>query len=118
MRLLMLLALLVSFTSLASPQIYPSNVEFMGTGNMHTRITLYNNGPAVEVEVVYVSDITQSEESDVKINDFVLKPDRDITIPINLLITKAKPFWICVKSFDGLLPIRNCTTFKPKGYKL
>jgi hypothetical protein len=90
----------------------------MGTGNMQTRITLYSTGPEVEVEVVYVSDITQSEKLDVKLNDLVLKPKRDIVVPINLRITKAKPFWICVKSFDGLLPIRNCTTFKPKGYKL
>lgn len=114
MRSLIILLCFLSFTSLASPQIYPSTVEYRGTGTMMAKITLFGVSEKTPVEVVYVKDLSQEESSDIRLGSFMLMKGGDVTTVIRLNITAQKTFWICVKSSDNGFPIRNCATFKPK----
>jgi hypothetical protein len=99
----------------ASPQMYPSNVTYMGKGELSTKVTLVNSDQRNVVEVVYVKDLTQRETKDVVIHKYNMLPNQDVNIPVRLNISTPKKFWICARTFDQGFPLRNCTTFKPRG---
>lgn len=113
MRLLVFL-LLISFNSLASPQIYPSVVTYQGVGNLSATITLFGVEESTKVDLVYIKALTQAESKDIKLGSFLLSRNSSKNIPINLNVKTAKTFWVCVKEQNTTFPVRNCTKFKTK----
>ena len=117
-RSLLLMALCIIMLSViaeASPQMYPSNVTYMGQGELSAKVTVVNSDQRNVVEVVYVKELTQRESKDVVIHKYNMLPNQDVNIPIRLNISTPKTFWICARTFDQGFPLRNCTTFKPRG---
>lgn len=120
MKLTILFTLLFAITTAtASPQIYPSGIQYMGTGNLSVTISVYNpDDEAVKAELVLVKDLRQNPKDDIEIKSIVLQQRGDKRIPVIFDIkADPKPFWLCVKSFQGTQAVRDCSTIHQRKMK-
>ena len=116
MRALTVAAMLcVSLNASASPQISPSNIEYIGVGDLYITVNIFNpTTDSVDIDLVLVKDIMQPDGSDTALASFKLNRDAQRTLPIKLIIKKANAFWVCARSKLNHQTIRNCTTIKPR----
>ena len=120
MRLLFItiaLACITLYSSLskASPQIYPSSVEYRGAGVLSSTVTLFGVEEIASVDLVYVRDLTQAIEDDIKLGSFRLGVNQSRNIPIKLHVKTPVTFYICARDLSQAFPVRTCTKFQPKG---
>jgi P pilus assembly chaperone PapD len=68
MKYLLIALLFAVSTASASPQIYPSGIQYMGTGKLSVTISIYNpNSEPVNAELVVVKDLRQHPKDDISI---------------------------------------------------
>lgn len=120
MKLTILLALLFAVsTASASPQIYPSGIQYMGTGKLSVTISVYNpNKTAVNAELVLVKDLRQHPKDDISISSMDLRRNQDKMVPVTFDIkSNPKTFFLCVKSYEGSQAIRDCSVIQQRKIK-
>jgi len=120
MKLAILFTLLFAITTAtASPQIYPSGIQYMGTGKLSVTISVYNPEQAsATTELVLVKDLRQSIDDDISITTIKLTPRGHKKYPITFDIkANPKPFWLCVKTMQDDLPFRDCSTITQRKLK-
>jgi len=117
--LITMFLLFAVYKAQASPQIYPSGIQYMGTGNLSVTISVYNPDQAtVDTELVLVKDLRQRPDKDISIKGVTLNARGETRIPITFDIKdNPKPFWLCVKTFQGIQPVRDCSTITQRKMK-
>jgi len=115
----LLVLVLVSPLTDASPQIYPSGIQYMGTGKLSVNISLYNpNKDPVNAELVLVKDLRQHPKDDMVISEVKLTRNQDRMIPVTFDIkSNSKPFFLCVRSYEGSQAIRDCSVIQQRKVK-
>jgi len=120
MKLAILFTLLFAITTAtASPQIYPSGIQYMGTGKLSVTISIYNpNSKPVNAELVLVKDIRQHPKDDISLSSIDLRKNQDKMIPVTFDIkANPKPFFLCVKSYENTQAIRDCSVIHQRKIK-
>jgi len=119
MKYLIAVLLLAVSTAHASPQIYPSGIQYMGTGKLSVTISLYNpNKDPVNAELVLVKDLRQHPKDDLVISEVQLTRNQDKMIPVTFDIKASPiPFFLCVRSYEGSQAIRDCSVIQQRKIK-
>jgi hypothetical protein len=119
MKYLLIALLFAVSTASASPQIYPSGIQYMGTGKLSVTISIYNpNSKPVNAELVVVKDLRQHPKDDISISSVDLRKNQDKMIPVTFDIkANPKPFFLCVKSYENTQAIRDCSVIQQRKIK-
>jgi hypothetical protein len=119
MKYLLIALLFAVSTASASPQIYPSGIQYMGTGELSITISVYNPKAApVNAELVLVKDLRQHPKDDITISSVELRKNQDKRIPVTFDIkSNPKPFFLCVKSYENTQAIRDCSVIQQRKIK-
>lgn len=119
MKYLLIALLFAVSTASASPQIYPSGIQYMGTGKLSVTISVYNpNSKPVNAELVVVKDLRQHPKDDISISSVDLRKNQDKMIPVTFDIkANPKPFFLCVKSYENTQAIRDCSVIQQRKIK-